>query len=129
MNIFRGQVQRQEKGLVFKNSDMTIELPEGWKEAALPYAEREILFGIRPEEIGNELFSTGGSQTIKARVDVIEPMGAETYLYLDLGTDNGSSCIARVDAHKLVKVGETLSLPLRFGNAHLFDPESTQILV
>ena len=64
-----------------------------------------------------------------AKVEVIEPMGAETYLYLDAVTENGASCIARVDAHKQVKVGEMLSLPLRFDNAHLFDPESTGILV
>lgn len=56
-------------------------------------------------------------------------MGAETYLYLDAATDNGVSCIARVDAHKQAKVGETLSLPILVANAHLFDPDTTGILV
>ena len=129
MNIFRGVVQRRGTSLVFKNAAMEILLPEGWKEAALPYAERELLFGIRPEEIGSELIVPGRAPVIRAHVDVIEPMGAETFLYLDVPTDNGNTCIARVDAHKLVKVGELLELPLRFDNAHLFDPESTQILV
>ena len=129
MNIFRGRVQRYENRLVFKNDFMRIQLPDGWKESALPYAEKEILFGIRPEEIGMESAAGANRQVIHARVDVIEPMGAETYLYLDVSTETGNTCIARVDAHKTVKVGETLDLPLRFDNAHLFDPESTQILV
>ena len=62
-------------------------------------------------------------------MEVIEPMGAETYLYLDASTEKGASCIARVNAHKQVKVGETLSLPLLFSTAHLFDPESTKVLI
>ena len=129
MNIFRGTVQRHGSRLIFRNSVMSIQLPEGWKESALPFAEKEILFGIRPEELGAEQSTAVGCQVISARVDVIEPMGAETFLYLDVPTENGNTCIARVDAHKAVKVGETLDLPLRFDNAHLFDPGSTQILV
>ena len=129
MSILHGTIQRRENKLVFKNSSMLLLLPEGWKEAAAPYAEREVLFGIRPEDIGAEQISAAGSQSINARIEVIEPMGAETYLYLDVPTDSGNTCIARVDAHKMVKVGEELPLPIRFDNAHLFDPESTQILV
>ncbi|MBO4647948.1 MAG: sn-glycerol-3-phosphate ABC transporter ATP-binding protein UgpC [Lentisphaeria bacterium] len=129
MNILRGQIQRRENQLVFKNYNMEIRLPEGWKEAALPFAEKDLLFGIRPEDIGSEISLGGTQQVIKARVEVIEPMGAETYLYLDVPTENGNACIARVDSHKLIKVGETAELPLRFENAHLFDPGSTQILV
>ena len=130
MNIFRGVIQRKGSQLVFRNSNISVTVPEGWKEAAQKYAEREILFGIRPEDIGaEEAVHPEGEQCLMAKVEVIEPMGAETYLYLDAVTENGASCIARVDAHKQVKVGEMLSLPLRFDNAHLFDPESTGILV
>ena len=129
MNIFRGVIRRQGNKLVFKNDNMEILLPDSWKEAAEKFTERELLFGIRPEDIGFDSSAAENSQLIHAKVEVIEPMGAETYLYLDAPTDNGNTCIARVDAHKIVKVGETLSLPLRFDNAHLFDPESTRILV
>ena len=128
MNIFRGTVMRRENKLVFKNSNMDILLPESWKEAAAKFVGRELLFGIRPEDIGTAS-SAGTPQFINAKVEVIEPMGAETFLYLDAQTVNSTSCIARVDAHKMVKVGEVLALPLRFENAHLFDPESTLILV
>ena len=129
MNIFRGMIQRHADKVVFRNQNMELCLPEGWKEAALKFAEQELLFGIRPEDIGFEHSVAGCDQVINARVEVIEPMGAETYLYLDAPTENGNACIARVDSHKIVKVGEVLSLPLRFDNAHLFDPGSTRILV
>jgi len=129
MNIFRGEIQREEGKLLFRNDDMKIVLPESWKEAAGKFEGRDVLFGIRPEDLGAEQKRSDSTQYIRAEVEVVEPMGVETYLYLDILTDSGDSCIARVDAHKLVKVGEKLSLPLRFDNAHLFDPGSTQILV
>ena len=129
MNIFRGAILRRENKLMFRNGTMEIFLPEAWKDAAGPFVDREILFGIRPEDIGFEQKLSENTQFICAKAEVIEPMGAETYLYLDALTVSGDSCIARVDAHKLVRVGEELRLPLRFDNAHLFDPESTQVLV
>ncbi len=130
MNIFKGTVQRSNNDLIFKNDNMSILLPDVWKSAAEKYVEKDILFGIRPEDIGSERAEDGkNAPVIQARVEVIEPMGAETYLYLDASTEKGASCIARVNAHKQVKVGETLSLPLLFSTAHLFDPESTKVLI
>ena len=128
MNIFRGTILKEEK-LRFKNENMSLELPEAWFDAAEKFTGREILFGIRPEDIGSERAELAEKvQHIRARVEVMEPMGAETYLYLDAPTDNGVSCIARVEAHKQAKVGEVLSLPILVANAHLFDPVSTNIL-
>ena len=73
--------------------------------------------------------NSGNCPVLHARIEVMEPMGAETYLYLDASTFNGRSCIARVDAHKQAKVGENIELPILLLKAHLFDPESTNILV
>ena len=130
MNIFKGVVHRIDNDVIFKNDNMSIALPEVWKNTAEKYAEKDILFGIRPEDIGSERATADpNAPVIQAKVEVIEPMGAETYLYLDAITEKGASCIARVDAHKQVKVGEALSLPIIFSNAHLFDPESTKVLI
>ena len=129
MNIFSGIIRYIDGKLCFNNSNMTIQLPEIWKPVAEKYIEKPILFGIRPEDIGSERAENDpNAQSIQARIEVIEPMGAETYLYLDAPTDNKASCIARVNAHKQVKVGETLSLPLLLDNAHLFDQTTTMLL-
>jgi multiple sugar transport system ATP-binding protein len=57
----------------------------------------------------------------------MEPMGAETYLYLDTGI--GSSCIARVDAHREADVGDELSLALMMPKAHIFDAKTEKLVV
>ncbi len=130
MNIFRGTIAKEGEKLFFRNANMSLELPETWTAAAEKFIEKDILFGIRPEDIGSERAELAEKvQHIRAKIEVMEPMGAETYLYLDAPTDNGVSCIARVDAHKQAKVGEVLSLPILVANAHLFDPASTNILV
>ena len=130
MNIFRGNISKDGDRILFKNENMSLVLPEAWKSAAEKFIDKEILFGIRPEDIDDERAELAKDvQHLKAKIEVMEPMGAETYLYLDAATDNGVSCIARVDAHKQAKVGETLSLPILVANAHLFDPDTTGILV
>ncbi|MBO5723511.1 MAG: ABC transporter ATP-binding protein, partial [Lentisphaeria bacterium] len=131
MNIFKGRIEAKDQKFFFKNPNMEIVLPEAWSEVAKKYQDKDILFGIRPENIGHKqvIVAPESIQYIKAKVEVIEPMGAETYLYLDAETSNKCSCIARVEAHTNAKVGEALSLPLLFDNAHLFDPESTNVLV
>ena len=130
MNIFRGNISKDGDRILFKNENMSLVLPDAWKSAAEKFIDKEILFGIRPEDIGSERAELAKDvQHLKAKIEVMEPMGAETYLYLDAATDNGVSCIARVDAHKQAKVGETLSLPILVANAHLFDPDTTSILV
>ncbi len=58
---------------------------------------------------------------------VMEPMGAETYLYLDTGS--GSSCIARVDAHTKAEVGDEVSLAVTMSKAHLFDAKSEKAII
>lgn len=67
------------------------------------------VFGIRPEDICWEKNGNGDYPKIKAEVDVIEPMGAETYLYMNTGSN---SFIARVESHKIFRVGDQIELPL-----------------
>jgi len=130
MNIFRGNITQDSEKLIFNDMNMKLVLPESWKSEAERFINKEILFGIRPEDIGSERAELlKDVQHIRAKIEVIEPMGAETYLYLDVTTDNGVSCISRVNAHKQTKVGEMLSFPILVSNAHLFDPETTKILV
>ena len=130
MNIFKGTIIRHGEAYHFNNSNMDIPLPESWKNHAEKYVSKEILFGLRPEDIGAEIAEQDpNAPKIKAKVEVIEPMGAETYLYLDAATQTGNSCIARVDAHREVKVGQNIELSILLLKAHLFDPESTKILV
>ena len=59
------------------------------------------------------------------RVDVVEPMGAETHLFLDTGA---TAFITRVDPTRSYAVGEMLSVTFDLASAHLFDGETEAVL-
>ncbi|MBR2964070.1 MAG: TOBE domain-containing protein, partial [Lentisphaeria bacterium] len=102
--------------------------PADWKIAIESYIGKDILFGIRPEDIGSErATSDANAPSITAKVEVREPMGAEIYLHLDTGVD--APCIARVEPHLDAKVGESITLKLAIDAAHMFDPETTKRII
>jgi multiple sugar transport system ATP-binding protein len=128
MNIFRGALVSENDALVFKAGPISVALPADWKAAVESYVGKDILFGIRPEDIGSERATNdANAPAISAKVDVREPMGAEIYLHLDTGVE--APCVARVAPHLDAKVGETITLKLDMAGAHVFDPATTNRIV
>ena len=71
--------------------------------------------GVRPEDVYTT--ETGGTQTT---VDVVEPVGSDNYLYLDLRPD----FIARVDADVEPAPGDTVRITFDESKLRLFEHES-----
>jgi len=65
------------------------------------------------------------AKTIEVKVEVSEPMGAETYLYLDTGA---SSFIARVRPTDRFEVNQKVKVTFDLDQAHLFDPTTERAL-
>jgi multiple sugar transport system ATP-binding protein len=127
MNFFYGRLEKNEGKLVFKDDVVVIEIPEKWNEKLEPYIDKKITFGTRPEDIGSEQAErTEDAPVISAKVEVIEPMGSETYLYMNTGTQ---SFISRVDAHRKANVGENINLKIYMDKAHVFDGETEALIV
>ncbi|NUE01883.1 ABC transporter ATP-binding protein [Halorubraceae archaeon YAN] len=76
--------------------------------------------GIRPEDI--EIVESGG---IEATVDVVEPVGSDNYLYLDISPD----FIARVDSAIEPTVGDRVSIDFADEDLHLFAMDSGTSIV
>jgi multiple sugar transport system ATP-binding protein len=56
---------------------------------------------------------------VSAQLDLIEPMGSETYLHLDTG---GTRFIARVPPTNRHQVNTRLQVAVDLGRLHLFAP-------
>jgi multiple sugar transport system ATP-binding protein len=91
------------------------------------YAGRKIVFGIRPEKMGvsRGTMGTNGSN-IEAMVEVVERIGAETFLYLGRGKQ---SLVARVAGGEHAKVNEKLALTFEMNGARFFDPATERAIV
>ncbi|HOV12731.1 MAG TPA: sn-glycerol-3-phosphate ABC transporter ATP-binding protein UgpC [Spirochaetota bacterium] len=117
MNFINCKVKDNGSNIVVEHQDFTITPTKEHQEKLKPYLNKEITFGIRPEDI--EL-DTSNPNKIKAIVDVVEPLGAETYLYLS--TPNDTQMLARIDPHHQVKVGDKIDLGITINKAHYFNP-------
>ncbi|HYD84305.1 MAG TPA: sn-glycerol-3-phosphate ABC transporter ATP-binding protein UgpC, partial [Opitutus sp.] len=100
MNLFKGTIRRSGNALTFVETNaaatpIAVTLDDTLSRKAAAYIDKPIVFGIRPENVHDTLSTADAdpSRTIDVKVEVSEPMGAETYLYLDTGA---TSFIARV---------------------------------
>jgi multiple sugar transport system ATP-binding protein len=121
MNFFKGILKDNS----FMIGNIAIAVPEGKMKVLRDkgYANKEVILGIRPEDIHDEpifLESSQGS-ILTAKVEVAELMGAETMLYSQV---EGQEFIARVDSRTDVKPGQELQLALDMNKSHFFDVES-----
>ena len=89
-------------------------------------AGQPVTLGIRPEDIGSAAAEQlPNPQHIPAQVDVVEHMGAESYIYF---RQADTVFISRVDAHRHFRPGENARLAVYLDKCHFFDAQSGQVL-
>ena len=92
------------------------------------YVDKEVIMGIRPENIHDEEMYLSAAKTgiIEADVDVTEMLGAETFLYI---TCEGIPLTARVSPRCTARPGDTIKLAIDANKVHLFDPSDEHALL
>jgi len=80
--------------------------------------------GFRPEAVTDRV--TDGGTTLDMKVDVVERLGSDQYLY---GTVGGDQLTARIDPRISVTPGDRIKLGLDTRSLHFFDAESEQSLL
>jgi len=128
MNFMNGRLIKKDDKFFFDEGSFTVKLKDDMREKLEPYLEKDIIFGIRPEDIHDKLFVQYASpeDTISAICEVIEPMGAEVFLYLNTGKH---SFIARVGGHDKPAVNQEMELVLDISQVHFFDPDTEKVIV
>ncbi len=87
------------------------------------YAGKEIIMGIRPENVHNEedLIEQHKDGIVEADVEVTELMGAETYLYMNC---EGQAINARVSPTNTARPGDKIKIAFETAKIHLFDKDT-----
>lgn len=129
MNLFRGKLLQEGSIVRFieenvKGAPVAINLPPNLAQAGRNRAGKAVVLGIRPEDLHEETAPRVGT-TATVKVEISEPMGSETYLYLDSGA---TSFIARVKPTAIHAPGTIVHLAFTPENLHLFDSESEAAL-
>ena len=125
MNFFEGRVERGAGGApAFRFGAAILPLPDAWRDRLAAVADGPATLGVRPEAVAPATDGAAGA-SIEAEVDVVEPMGAETYVY---AAAEGASFIARVPSGAPVRAGTRARFLLDLSRASLFGPDGNSVL-
>ena len=116
----RPDLRRETQGQV--GSD-TIVLPQHLKTALSDYRDREVVLGARPENISPHQFPDQSNNTISATVNVVEPMGIRTDVYLT--NQAGDKFIVGITPYATFKVNDTVKMYIDLEKIHIFEPGET----
>ena len=127
MNFFKAKLQKQDGHLVVDANAFSVPVPDDRKKPFDNYVGKEVIFGIRPEDIYNPAFVPPGihSAPVETKVDVTELMGNEIFLHLVSGSNN---IVARVDPRTNFHIGDTVQVAFNMDKCHLFDPETEKAI-
>ena len=126
MNFLDATLIKQGEKYIVDGGSFKVSIPDSKNSGNLDvYVGKQVVFGIRPEDIFDKnlasLISSTDENTIKATVDVIEPMGAIVTLYLTTGPH---ALIGTIDAETKAIEDQTIELILDMEKTHLFDKET-----
>ena len=131
MNFINGKLEKKGEDVYFNFENLSIKLPA--EKANNPdlkdYIGQEVVAGLRPEAIHDEpsqLANHPDSQ-LDAYVDVTELMGAEIYLYLNVGEE--TRLIARVSSRSTSRAGDTIKVAFDMSRLHIFDKDTERCIV
>jgi multiple sugar transport system ATP-binding protein len=126
MNIIEGGLEQADGALSFKSGGggLSMAVHDSHREALSQHAGKPVVCGLRPEALSND--GSNGGCTLKAVAEVVEPMGAETFVYLNL---DGKTVAARIENHERPTVSEPYTVAIANDQAHYFDADSGAPLI
>ena len=126
MNFIPLRLQRRDGQLLalLDSGQARCELPLGAMEAG--FEDREVILGIRPEQILLATDESRNQSSIRAEVEVIEPTGPDTLVFVEL---NQTKVCCRMAPDDAPQVGQTLELQFDPSKVLLFDAKSGERLL
>jgi multiple sugar transport system ATP-binding protein len=120
MNFFAGKLRKEDGKIVVDTDDFVVPIPPKKAKPYESHVGKDIIFGLRPENIHDEHFIPPNidAEKVAVRVDVTELMGNEIFLYLVSGKN---TFVARVDPRSHLRIGEQAKVAFNMDNFHIFD--------
>lgn len=127
MNFFDGRIVKADGAIACQVEGVQLRFEPDQAEQLESHLDEEVVFGIRPEHITDRRLLRADEQhenILLSRIDVTEPLGNETFLYLvSTKTDRAKAFIARVSGEEPVRPGEEIEAAVNMAHAHVFEKE------
>ena len=129
MNFIEARVVKSGADVLLMFGSHSIKVPEQ-KAAKLiegNYVEREVILGIRPEDIHDEqlFIESSPESVIDADIKIYEMLGAEVYLYFAI---DQYDITARVNSRTTARPGDIVQLAFDLSKIHIFDKETEKVI-
>ena len=123
MNLVEMTVTEQNGGLALNAEGLRqLNVDERHLSLLRPRLNQRVLMGIRPEDlVENRAQIATPGVTLAGEVKLVEPLGAETHVYLEAGPHK---LIARLQPEAIPDLNTEHLVDIRMANAHFFDPAS-----
>ncbi|MBV9555951.1 MAG: sn-glycerol-3-phosphate ABC transporter ATP-binding protein UgpC [Pseudolabrys sp.] len=128
MNFIPAKIETNGSGLKVRLSDnLSLPVPASRTSRYQAYAQKDVVFGLRPEHLTETRGQNGGGNgyDFPVTLDVVEPMGMETMVFFKVG--NTEVC-GRVEPTMAKGAGETMQLRANLDHMHLIDPATNQVI-
>ncbi len=128
MNFFDATLTSSGGDLYVDTGAFRVKVPENKAEPYRAHVGKQVIFGIRPEDIHDPEYAPPGihQAIVEAKVDVTELMGNEVIVYLM--TPNNKPFLARVDPRTKARVGNTMGMAFNLDNMHIFDKQTEKAI-
>ena len=126
MNFFNVKI---ENGYAIGEDNLKLKIPVSDYELLKEkdYEDKEVVFGIRPEDIHEENLAknTYVDSIVQTEITVAELLGAETILYTKIGS---TEFVSKVGVIKNYEHGDSIELAFNMNKAHYFDKDSENVI-
>jgi len=121
MNFFPASLEQSDGAMKVRAAGIDLALPADIAAKASSHGGREVVLGVRPEDIHDaRRAQPNGNTPTNVKVDVVEHMGSETYVYLTVG--ESTTFTARMESSLDAQPGDNLPVIFDAHKVHLFDP-------
>lgn len=127
MNFFPAKLTVSEGKVSVNTDNFQVQIPEAFSNPYKNLDGKNVVFGIRPENIHDPEFAPVNiaGEKVSVKVDVTELMGNETFLYLINGKN---TFIARVDPRSKKRVGDEMQVIFDMDKFHIFDADTEKAI-
>jgi multiple sugar transport system ATP-binding protein len=123
MNFLVCNIKLNNDSAYFAIGNDAIRLPQHIRAKLRDYYDKQMVLGIRPENISLQQFPGQSDNAIPATVNVIEPIGKRTDVYLTHAT--GQKLVAEIDPHTMLQVNNEVKMYIDSERIHIFEPGET----
>jgi multiple sugar transport system ATP-binding protein len=125
INFLEGRLALDDARIVFQRGGLNLTLPPHVAERVGGQLGREVVLGIRAEDV-SQVPSSAASEGVQGRIVSVLPVGSDQFFEMEV---EGTRLFFRLGKEVQHKEGDIARLAVNLNRLHLFDKQTTQSLV